>query len=167
MIFDQEFIILTILVFSLTAAAWVYTHGVAFNLADLTTIQKNPNQPIRRSAIAPLLLPSTPPVTAPVAEKAELQSAGLAVGSTPLDQHTQLDRIAGILQTAIELAGKAERLHNAAHEQLDGAHYALQNLLDELSAVMPVSAPAKGNHDAPAAYVHQPRRQTYVTALAA
>lgn len=167
MIFDSEFVILTILVFSLTAAVWWYKHGNSYSLADLTTIQKRPNQPIRRSANAPVLLPSTPAESPRIYDQAEPQSAAIPAGSVPLGQDTQLDRVSQILRSAIELADKAERLHNAAHEQLDSAHYALQNLLDELSTVMPVSAPAKAPSIASAAATQSSRRPTYVTALAA
>ncbi len=167
MIFESEFVILTILVFSLTATTWWYTHGVSFSLADLTVIQNKPNQSIRRAANAPMLLPATAPASTPSIKKTELQAFSVVAGSVPLDQNTQLDRVAQILQSAIELADKAERLHNAANEQLDGAHYALQNLLDELSTVMPIASPAKAQRDVSAGATQTPRRQTYVTALAA
>ena len=49
MIFESEFVILTILVFSLTAAVRLHTHGFSFSLAELTTIQNNPSQSIRRT----------------------------------------------------------------------------------------------------------------------
>ena len=165
MIFESEFVILTILVFSLTAAVRLHTHGFSFSLAELTTIQNKPSQSIRRTAYAPLLLPSA--ASTPVSEKTELQASIITAGSVPLGQNTQLNRVSQILQTAIELADKAERLHNAAHEQLDGAHYALQNLLDELSTVMPIASPAKAQRDVSAGPAQTPRRQTYVTALAA
>ncbi len=182
MIFESEFVFLTILVFSLTAAVWLHTHGFSFSLAELTTIQNNLHQPMRRPAKTPILLPSAIPLCTPTPVKAETpaantpaansqaansQSAIIAAGSIPLDQNAQLNRVSQILQSAIELADKAERLHNAAHEQLDGAHYALQNLLDELSTVMPVTSPAKAHTDVSAGPAQAHRRQTYVTALAA
>lgn len=177
MIFESEFVFLTILVFSLTAAVWLHTHGFSFSLAELTTIQNNLHQPMRRPAKTPMLLPSAIPLSTPTPVKAETpaantpaansQAAMIAAGSIPLDQNAQLNRVSQILQSAIELADKAERLHNAAHEQLDGAHYALQNLLDELSTVMPVTSPAKAHTDVSAGPAQAHRRQTYVTALAA
>ncbi len=177
MIFESEFVFLTILVFSLTAAVWLHTHGFSFSLAELTTIQNNLHQPMRRPAKTPMLLPSAIPLSTPTPVKAETpaantpaansQAAMIAAGSIPLDQNAQLNRVSQILQSAIELADKAERLHNAAHEQLDGAHYALQNLLDELSTVMPVTSPAKAHTDVSAGPAQAYRRQTYVTALAA
>jgi hypothetical protein len=167
MIIESGFIILAILVFSVTATVWLQIHGLPFSLADLTTIQNKPNHSIRRPANAPMLLPSAPPPSAHVFEKSQPQTTIVPAGTIPLDQSTQLDRISQILQTAIGLADKAERLHNAAHEQLDSAHYALQNLLDELSTVMPIASPAKALRDASTAPAQSPRRQTYVTAIAA
>lgn len=171
MIIESEFIILAFLVFSLTATVWLQIHGLPFSLADLTTIENKPNHSFRQSPNAPLLLPanaalSAPVITPVIAKTSELASL-IPAGSVPLDQNTQLDRISQILQTAIGLADKAERLHNAAHEQLDSAHYALQNLLDELSAVMPITSPARAIRDASTAPAQSPRRQTYVTAIAA
>ena len=177
MIFESEFVFLTILVFSLTAAVWLHTHGFTFSLAELTTIQNNLHQPMRRPAKTPMLLPSAIPLSTPTPVKAKTpaantqaansQAANIAAGSIPLDQNAQLSRVSQILQSAIELADKAERLHNAAHEQLDGAHYALQNLLDELSTVMPVTSPAKAHSGVAAGPAQAHRRPTYVTALAA
>ena len=172
MIFESEFAILTILVFSLTATVWWYTHGVSFslgqfNLGELTAIQNNPNRSIRRPANGPILLPSTTPSAASLPIAVTADNTGITPGSIPLDQNTQLDRISQILRDAIAVADKAERLHNAAHEQLDSAHYALQNLLDELSGVMPVTSSAKALRDVTRAPTHAPSRQSYVTALAA
>lgn len=172
MIFESEFAILTFLVFSLTAAAWWYTNGVSFsfgqfNLGQLTEIKSDPIRSIQRPANAPNLLPTTPPVSVnhPIAVQAD--NTGVAAGSVPLDPNAQLDRISQILRDAIAVADKAERLHNAAHEQLDSAHYALQNLLDELSGVMPVTSAPKAQRDANTSLAQAPSRQSYVTALAA
>lgn len=175
MIFESEFAILTFLVFSMTATVWWYTHGVSlslgqFNLAELTAIQNNPNRSSRRPPNGPILLPSTTTASANPPEVVIAENAdtnGTTSGSTPLDQNAQLDRISQILRDAIAVANKAERLHNAAHEQLDSAHYALQNLLDELSGVIPVTSSAKAQRDVTIAPTHAPSRQIYVTALAA
>ena len=171
MFLESEFIILTIMVFSLTAAVWIQIHGFPFSLADLTTIQNKPKQTIRRSMSHPMLLPTAIPLAAPLDETTDLttdpQAIEAAAGTTPLDQTTQLSRVSKILQSAFALADKAERLHNAAHEQLDGAHYALQNLLDELSTVMTITSPAIVQRDASYATSHAQTRQTYVTAIAA
>ena len=57
-----------------------------------------------------------------------------------LATETHIGRLNGIVTAAVDKARNAERLHRGAHEQVDAAHYALQNLLNELSAVMPVAA---------------------------
>lgn len=170
MIFESEFLILAMLVFSVTATGWWFAHGHSFTLADLTIVEPRTKSANSRSAHKPAHVPVLLPVSATPARAASLHTttdiALTRPGEIPLDAQTQLSRVSNILQNAIDLAAKAERLHNAAHEQLDSAHYALQNLLDELSAVMPIASKAAATNATPAK-TFPAERPVYVTALAA
>ena len=171
MIIESEFLILAVLIFSLTAAFWLRANGLPFSLADLTIVQPrtaNPlNKATQKAGSSPFLLPvSSIGVVVSPADAASAPALE-STESIPLDTETQLNRVSFILQNAIDLAAKAERLHNAAHEQLDSAHYALQNLLDELSSVMPGLSNAKFAAPASQADAVSTRHPTYVTALAA
>jgi hypothetical protein len=172
MIIESEFIILAVLIFSLTAALWLRANGMPFSLADLTIVQPrtaiSSSNAAPKTGSSPFLLPVSPmSVVANFPETVSEQSPERAA-SIPLDTETQLNRVSFILQNAIDLAAKAERLHNAAHEQLDSAHYALQNLLDELSAVMPgVNGTKPTVAPPPYADAALTRRPAYMTALAA
>jgi hypothetical protein len=84
-----------------------------------------------------------------------------------LSSSAQIGKICDIITIAGERARSAERLHRAAHEQIDAAHYALQNLLNELSAVMPIQAPASPSSAPRVATLAATRRVAYETALAA
>lgn len=109
------------------------------------------------------------PVARPVPAIAKPRpcASGAAV---PVDNRlstaTQINRLTHIVDAAAETAHAAGRLHRQAHEQVDAAHYALQNLLAELTAVMPVSAPVV---TAPKMTLDRaiPTRRVYHTALAA
>jgi len=173
MIFESEFLILTLAIFSVTAASWWLLHGPTFKLADLTIVEpreKSRHSRIRqKSTHSPVLLP----VSAATASVASAPPAVLSVTTNPgdkpdqpLDAQAQLNRVSHILQNAINVAAKAERLHNAAHEQLDSAHYALQNLLSELSTVMPIASKVAAAQATPAK-TFPAERPAYITALAA
>lgn len=172
MIFESEFLILAMLVFSATAAAWWFARGPAFSLADLTIVEPRAksatSKSAHKSAHNRVLLPGG--AVSADAGSHVVASPGIPnrPGDMPLDTQTQLNRVSIILQNAIDLAANAESLHNAAHEKLDSAHYALQNLLDELSAVMPIASPSKAAiQPASPSRSFPPERPVYVTALAA
>ena len=76
-------------------------------------------------------------------------------------------RVGDIVAASIETALRAQRLHRTAHERVDSAHYALQNLLSELSAIMPIIAPAPSTRQSPVARSRTALRPVYETALAA
>jgi len=170
MIFESEFLILTIAIFSVTAASWWLSRGPSFTLADLTIVEpraKSLNSRVRqKSTHSPVLLPvSAAPASAALAQPAADRHPTFP-SDKPLDAQTQLNRVSHILQNAIDVAAKAERFHNAAHEQLDSAHYALQNLLSELSAVMPIASKVAVAETTPAK-TFPAERPVYITALAA
>ena len=75
-------------------------------------------------------------------------------------------RLGTIVAASVDTAARAQHLHRTAHEQVDSAHYALQNLLNELSAIMPISAPASSTKP-PATRSRVTLRPVYETALAA
>ena len=59
-----------------------------------------------------------------------------AASSIPSTAPAQFKRVARILKTNFEATDRAQRLHGAAGEQIGAAHYALQNLADELAGIM-------------------------------
>jgi hypothetical protein len=80
---------------------------------------------------------------------------------------THMARIGEIVAASVDTALRAQKLHRMAHEQVDSAHYALQNLLNELSAIMPIAAPASATKQSPASRSRVTLRPVYETALAA
>jgi len=76
-------------------------------------------------------------------------------------------RLEDIVMAASETARHAERFHYAAHQQIDAANYAIQNLLDELSAVMTVTGHALPHRSSPSRVVRTQNRPRYQDALAA
>ena len=119
---------------------------------------------VHKPARLVLLLDATPAA-------ATLPSAQAAVPPpvTPghgLSAQTQIGRLSQIVTSAIVQAANAERLHRAAHEQIDGADYALQNLRNELSSIMPAFAHPQLSPRSTSVPVTKPARD-YVSALAA
>lgn len=120
--------------------------------------------PVRGAALSkPAPVSATAPLAPAVPPAAPSPAAVPTPVKVPLDAETQLQFVARALNDSIELADKANRLHTSAQQQLDAAHYALQNLLAELSLVLPVKAPAKESGVQQSAA----GRTVYVTALAA
>jgi hypothetical protein len=143
MTFEPEFLIIAGVIFVLTGSFWLYREGPLFG--RLTILQARSTQPnLTRGSAAPRLL-AIAPVT--VASDTDVASP------VPVDGG-QLGCLSRIVNSGIATADRAERLHRAAGEQVDGAHYALQNLLDELSAVMTITTASKGRRDT---RVTQPR----------
>lgn len=180
MLYDPEVQILAFLIFAMLGAIWSWRVGLFAHIGDLTVIERaRPDEKPAKAAVsglrAPVLLaPSTDLAQVrpqPAAAVAPTSGTTTTVPSAQLlDPATQLSLVSRVLNEAIETAERAERLHAAAHERLDSAHYALQNLLAELSSVLPVAAPAalpETLTDALAQAAPPSSRPTYVTALAA
>lgn len=80
---------------------------------------------------------------------------------------THMARIGEIVAASVDTAMRARALHRTAHEQVDSAHYALQNLLSELSAIMPIAAPTSAATQSLTTRSRVTLRPVYETALAA
>jgi hypothetical protein len=94
--------------------------------------------------------------------------AGVSRGGSPsLSVGDQVSRLSAIVTTAIDGARDADRLHRAANEQLDAAHYALQNLLHDLSAVMSITAPSVQRVETAVTQLRASSLPVFETALAA
>ena len=141
MTFDPEYLILAFIVVSLATLAWMAVGGDRV-LAAIT--RRVPKQTTRRApARVHLIKPDARPAFGPVRSATTTDGAERVIRSTnsatPVE--TQITRLGSIVTSAVATARHAERLHRTAHEQVDAAHYALQNLLNELSAVMPIATP--------------------------
>ena len=136
MTIEPEFVFIAGLVFVLTGSFWLYREGQPLFAGLFQSRSAKPK--FVRGLHSPRLLTVALPVSV-AAVRAASSPAGLIDG--------QLNSLSQIVNTGIATADRAERLHCAAGEQVDGAHYALQNLLDELSAVMTITTAAKGRRD--------------------
>lgn len=150
MIFESEFQNLAILNFILTASAWLYGHGLPESYTSAThranATDTNTAGKLKQAAKpAFVLLPVTRPTPPAIATNMPLDQSDTKRDdqrqANRLTATAQLDRISQILAASQDVADNAQRLHMEAHEQIDSAQYALQNLLAELSAVMPVATP--------------------------
>jgi hypothetical protein len=190
MLIEPEFLIVFAIVLALTSAVWstsqaketrgpswphslVVSAPVPSRPSARAIRSSSPQSSPRRNGPAkkPTLLAASPVTVAhpvpPVARAlANTVEPVTASTDTRLSSATQVSRLTNIVQTGVETAQTAGRLHRQAHEQVDAAHYALQNLLAELTIVMPVAAPAVTastvTFQRPA-----PTRPVYHTALAA
>jgi hypothetical protein len=177
MISEPAFLVVAAMAFSLTAAVWWKSNGYALEMPQFWTapspkaaVRLLPfKQPAGRLSGIPALIGPTLSAPRPsIASSPSIMTPGASQANTPFDRSAQMDRLAGIVTAAVATAGEAERLHRAAHEQVDAADYALQNLIDELSAVIPGLAPAAStSRDVRAPALRNTRRPAYETALAA
>ncbi len=69
----------------------------------------------------------------------------IATPAAPMDGREQWRRATASLTAASALARSADRLHADAGRQLDSVEYALQQLIDDLSAIMPVPRPPRAD----------------------
>ena len=65
-------------------------------------------------------------------------AAPLEPKSPELSREVQWERVAGVLSGAIDGVKRTQDYHASASQQLDAAHYAVQNLVAELAGTMPV-----------------------------
>ena len=139
--FDPEHLILPFIVVSLATLGWMAIGG-GRRIAAITKLM-----PIRTASRVParvhLIKPGARPAFGPVRSATTTDGAERVIQSTNVAAkvETQITSLGRIVASAVDTAHKAERLHRTAHEQVDAAHYALQNLMNELSAVMPVATP--------------------------
>ena len=178
MTIEPEFYLIALAVLTLTAAVR-FRHdgfgpgGLWQALAALTTVKskfdmRHSNKRYPKAPTAPVLLVVPASAQVGAAEPQVPAKPQPVAGLIRRDGAAQLDRISQIVNSAIETADRAKRLHVAAHEQVDSAHYALQNLLDELSAVMSTGPFAKSTRNATVTPMTRPATShAAFTALAA
>lgn len=169
MIFEPEILLLAVIVVSITTMLWSKSIALDPAFSGLAIQRLGGVEPAIAARILahrkPLLLTSAPrsdgAVSLPAHMPLQLQAP------TEQSGQSQIVRLSQIVNAAIETAGHAERLQRSAHEQIDSAHYALQNLLDELSAIMPAAVAPAMREFSPVirAVKHAPPR--FETALAA
>ena len=166
MIMNPEIFIAIFTLLSLAGLAGLKAGGYAFPgreaLAMLTVAERA--VPVRR--LAPKAVPAAiqlRTMAEPVRGPIEVGRAEEAADAT----QTHIGRLNGIVAAAVDTARNAERLHRGAHEQVDAAHYALQNLLNELSLVMPVAAPGLPARTAAPREAREQTRRAVETAMAA
>lgn len=188
---EPEYLILAFIILSLTTVSWMAMGGSP-GLAALTTLEPQPQAEPRvqakgqrrpaptrlvrakAPAAAPVATahakpPSNLRVTPPFAPATPVEGAAApratnsAAAATPLLSGSQIGRLSHIVGSAVATARQAEHLHRSANEQLDAAHYALQNLMIELAAVMPVAAAASVGRSAKPLPMTRPARPSYET----
>lgn len=150
MFFDTDLLVVVGVIFAVTAMSWTrslarlaWAH--ATSRAEQASVVALPFAVAERSssarkAVLRRMVPAVVAANGPaVALRPEMVVATpTKVATDRLSVGSQVARIAEIVTRAVEGARDADRLHHAAHEQLDAADYALQNLMHELSAVMSV-----------------------------
>lgn len=155
MFFDTDLLVVVGVIFAVTALVWSRSAAVEWVAKVRMRAQQVPvadlpfagtgRPTMGRKPAMRRMVPATNPVAAAAAEPVVVPVAGDMVGVDTLGSvtgrlsvDTQVARIAEIVTRAVDGARDADRLHHAAHRQLDAADYALQNLLHELAAVMSV-----------------------------
>lgn len=179
MLFDTDLLVVVGVIFAVTALFW------SRSFAQLAWARKMKRSEQSSVTVLPFAIaPSTVgsgkamlrrmvpagvavkvPAIAPAIEP--LGEATVAPKTGRLSVDTQVARIAEIVTRAVDGARDADRLHHAAHEQLDAAHYALQNLMHELSAVMSVPRLNVTRAEAPKLETEIAAVASYETAMAA
>jgi hypothetical protein len=150
MFFDTDFLVVVGVIFAVTALFWSRSFAQlawarTMKRAEMNSVTELPFavapstvglRTAARRRMVPAVVAVKVPASAPAIETVREATVVPKTGRLTVD--TQVARIAEIVTRAVDGARDADRLHHAAHEQLDAAHYALQNLLHELSAVMSV-----------------------------
>lgn len=145
MMIEPEFLFIAGFVFVLTGSFWLYREGP---LAFTGLSQPRSAKPeFIRGLHSPQLLTVAPALALRPASALGLAAHTLAAPPPAGLANGQLSCLSHIVNAGIATANRAERLHCAAGEQVDGAHYALQNLLDELSGVMAITTASMGRRD--------------------
>lgn len=125
---------------------------------QMANVEKPLRAPVSRAILSrpvtaarPSVAPSTP-------------GAGSGAGHT---YETQWGCVARVMQAAVETAGRARELQEQAALQIDSATYAFGSLIEELSAVMPVTGVESGWGKRATVHALAPARITPRRALAA
>ncbi len=156
MFFDTDLAVLAGAIFAVTAVFWISSFAPLVWAASTARVDESRSLELPfmvaqrgamlRKSVLRRMVPVEPAVIvrelAPVGEP--VVAAKVEPDSQRMTVDTQVARISEIVTRAVDGARDAGRLHEAAHEQLDAAHYALQNLLHELSAVMSVPGATVG-----------------------
>ena len=172
MMFGPEFLMVALVVLCLTGAVWLRSYGFSSGIPAIPAKPMATGLSVRsidRQSASRVMLLSSP--AAFDAGSSQLRTAENKRSlsdkvSNDINVESQLGCLSRIVNSAIETAASAERLHCAARDQLDGAHYAIQNLFDELSAVMTITASPMSRRDTNVVLRHSSTPR-YVTALAA
>jgi hypothetical protein len=179
MFFDADLLVVAGVIFAATALFWnrsfvqlAWAHAgaraVHSPVAELPFMVAQRGAGARKAVLrrmVPAVVAVHVPGIASVKEAVVVATAAPETGRLSVDR--QVARIAEIVTRAVDGARDADRLHHAAHEQLDAADYALQNLMHELSAVMrvPGAQVARPETSKPAAEVAA--MASFATAMAA
>jgi hypothetical protein len=148
MFFDTDLLVVVGIIFAATAFFWNRSSAVQWvakarmraqqaPVADLPFAlvgQRVTSRKVALRRMVPAAIPLVPAIVEPVVAPVDEVALGAVTGRLSVD--SQVARIAEIVTRAVDGARDADRLHHAAHRQLDAADYALQNLLHELAAVM-------------------------------
>ena len=166
---DPDLVILCGIVLAATALLWAIPASRQVFTAPSAAVRSRPEggPAMRRSPVQLLAVAARPAAAVHDAVDAVVLAAGRATydePSRPLGVH--MARVSTIVTASVDNAARAQRLHQAAREQVDSAHYALQNLLNELTSVMPISAPVT-RHGKDVSRARLVLRPVYETALAA
>jgi hypothetical protein len=184
MTIDPEMLTIFVIVLTLTVLMWAHPRSRSVLIGDAAGRER-----AARAAVAPrrplvrLGKPSAQVADTLEGSKGAFRGArGGAVaraGAVVAEAHVDPDagklrpasvhmmRLTEIVSSAVERVHSVECLQRTAHEQVDSAHYALQNLLNELSAVMPISAPTQKRREVRLLQSQPNVRPVYETALAA
>lgn len=172
MMFGPEFLMVALVFLCLTGAVWLSRYGLSSGISAFPAKPMATGLSVRsiqRQSASRVMLPSSSPAfdTGSSQLRTAENRRSLSVKfSNDINVESQLCCLSRIVNSAIEAAASAERLHCAARDQLDGAHYAIQNLFDELSAVMTITASPMSRRDTNVVLRHS-STPLYVTALAA
>jgi hypothetical protein len=181
MTIDTEILTIFVIVFTLTVLMWINPLSRSLLIGDLSKRERAAKAAV--AARRPLVRLTKPTAAQAVGDQRDAgmvtihaieasvsgasgeESTHRQDGARPASGH--MARLNQIVSSAVDCAQAVERLHRTAHEQVDSAHYALQNLLNELSAVMPITAPNQTHRDVASIRPRAQLRAVYETALAA
>ena len=168
MTLDPEYLLLAGIVLSLTALVWFTPLRRSVFVAPSKAAARSPprNRPVRLMAAQPY---SGTTAGVSQGQGIAVEDAGVATHKPSTDTlvSPHMARLQVIVTVTLDTAHLAQRLHKSAHEQVDGAHYALQNLLNELSSVMSIAGPVQPDPGVTVLHARPQHRPTYQTALAA
>jgi hypothetical protein len=179
MFFDTDLLVVIGVIFAVTAIFWsrsfaqlawarVNSRAAQSPVAELPFLVAPRGAGVRK-AVLRRMVPAAVTVKVPaiVPVKEALAAAEVASVTGRLSVDSQVARITEIVTRAVDGARDAGRLHHAAHEQLDAADYALQNLMHELSAVMRVPGAQAARAETPQSATEVAAVASFATAMAA